>query len=214
MLDVFQPELLESHTAHAHDPQQPLRPSPQASRAYVQVHPQQQNALQDQDLNVYQFPQQQNALEGQAPNIHPLLRQPQAPQQQPSYHEEIQRIVEQNAKLAALLPAFLAQQIVDRWVTAQFRPSPGSGTINEPHVDADAAVQGEISPPGGRRGQLRPPAWTEAELEQARQLRAAGCSFKYVAADLGRSVNSVIARLWRDNGGDPKRAEKQRRGRR
>lgn len=57
---------------------------------------------------------------------------------------------------------------------------------------AQGAAQGS-SAGSSRQGRPRPPAWTQMELEEARQLRDGGWSNSEIAQALGRSVSSVTA---------------------
>lgn len=62
----------------------------------------------------------------------------------------------------------------------------------------------------GRKDKPRPGPWASDELAHAQQLRAQLWTIPMIAHALGRTVNSVGGRLWRASGGDPKRAEQDR----
>lgn len=153
-----------------------------------------------------------------------------------AYLHEVQLVVAQNEKLAALPPED-AKLVIEKWLTAQTKPR-ADASDNEAdqaiqvHQAASVVQAAPIIQPAlvhqaapvdqavqnantneGRQGQPRPPAWTPEELDHARQLRAMGLTLSEVAEDLGRTVNSVTARLWRDKGGDPKKADKERKAR-
>ncbi|KAF3771065.1 hypothetical protein M406DRAFT_67399 [Cryphonectria parasitica EP155] len=104
----------------------------------------------------------------------------------------------------------------------QALPAPPVDNSAEP----PAAAAGPSSPPpaaqsgqraarrrrsSNRRGQARPGAWTADELQRARALREQGLSIAHIAREMGRTANSVSARLWRLSGGNPRRAENERR---
>lgn len=88
-------------------------------------------------------------------------------------------------------------------------PSSITADTYPPDHAATPNVSSGSSQTGGSSG--RQAAWIPQELTYARQLRAQGWTMAAIGRALNRTPNSVGGKLWRDNGGDPKGAEKQRR---